>query len=93
MKQGLSARSVQVEKRLGYHRYGPGLYLQVASGGTKAWIFRYKSPVVTADSNLISFRRLYRSAINHRNSTDTGHCVIGMGGQFWIGGNSFTIIK
>ena len=45
MKQGLSARSVQVEKRLGYHRYGPGLYLQVASGGTKAWIFRYKSPV------------------------------------------------
>lgn len=45
MKQGLSARSVQVEKRPGYHRYGPGLYLQVASGGTKAWIFRFKSPV------------------------------------------------
>lgn len=45
MKQGLSARSVQVEKRPGYHRYGPGLYLQIASGGTKAWIFRFKSPV------------------------------------------------
>ena len=45
MGQGLSARSVQVEKRPGYHRYGPGLYLQVASGGTKAWIFRFKSPV------------------------------------------------
>ena len=45
MKLGLSARSVQVEKRPGYHRYGPGLYLQVASGGTKAWIFRFKSPV------------------------------------------------
>lgn len=45
MKQGLSARSVQVERRPGYHRYGPGLYLQVASGGTKAWIFRFKSPV------------------------------------------------
>jgi integrase len=45
MKQELSARSVQVEKRTGYHRCGPGLYLQVASGGTKAWIFRFKSPV------------------------------------------------
>jgi integrase len=45
MKQELSARSVQVEKRPGYHRCGPGLYLQVASGGTKAWIFRFKSPV------------------------------------------------
>ncbi len=45
MVQGLSARSVQVEKRPGYHRYGPGLYLQVAGGGSKAWIFRFKSPV------------------------------------------------
>ena len=45
MKQGLSARSVQVEKRPGYHRYGPGLYLQIAIGGTKTWIFRFKSPV------------------------------------------------
>lgn len=45
MRQGLSARSVQVEKHPGYHRYGPSLYLQVASGGTKAWIFRFKSPV------------------------------------------------
>ena len=33
---------------------------------------------VTADSNLISFGRLYRSAIDHhRHSTDTGQCAIG----------------
>ncbi len=45
MASGASARSVQTEKVAGYHRYGPGLYLQVSPGGTKAWIFRFKSPV------------------------------------------------
>ena len=45
MASGASARSVQTEKVAGYHRYGPGLYLQVAQGGTKTWIFRFKSPV------------------------------------------------
>ena len=40
-----SARSVQAVTAVGYHRCDPGLYLQVASGGTKSWLFRYKSPV------------------------------------------------
>jgi integrase len=40
-----SARSVQTVTTVGYHRCDPGLYLQVASGGTKSWLFRYKSPV------------------------------------------------
>ncbi|MSQ73600.1 MAG: site-specific integrase [Betaproteobacteria bacterium] len=45
VQQALSARRVQTEKQTGYHCDGNGLYLQVASGGTKAWIFRFKSPV------------------------------------------------
>ena len=45
VQQALSARRVQTEKQPGYHCDGNGLYLQVASGGTKAWIFRFKSPV------------------------------------------------
>ena len=40
-----SVRSVQTISAVGYHRCGPGLYLQVASGGTKSWLFRYKSPI------------------------------------------------
>jgi integrase len=40
-----SARGVEAVTDVGYHRCDPGLYLQVASGGTKSWLFRYKSPV------------------------------------------------
>lgn len=40
-----SARSVETVTDVGYHRCDTGLYLQVASGGTKSWLFRYKSPV------------------------------------------------
>ena len=47
MKKELSARSVQIEKRPGYHRCSPGLYLQVTSGGTKSWVFRFKSPITS----------------------------------------------
>ena len=44
---------------------------------------------VTADSNLISFGRLCRSAIDdHRPSTNTGQCAIGTAGQFGVGGNT-----
>ncbi len=46
------------------------------------------SKCVTAASNSISFRRLCRSAIDHRrHSTNPGQCAIGMGGQFGGGGN------
>ena len=45
IQQALSARRVQTEKRPGYHCDGTGLYLQVSATGTKAWIFRFKSPV------------------------------------------------
>jgi integrase len=40
-----SARSVEAVTDVGYHRCDRGLYLQVASGGTKSWLFRYKSPI------------------------------------------------
>ena len=39
-----SIRSVQSITQAGYHRCGPSLYLQVTKGGTKSWLFRYKSP-------------------------------------------------
>jgi integrase len=42
-----SARSVQTITAVGYHRCDPGLYLQVANGGTKSWLFRFKSPVTS----------------------------------------------
>lgn len=37
----LSARRVQSESKRGYYCDGGGLYLQVAPGGSKSWIFRY----------------------------------------------------
>ena len=40
-----SARSVETVTEPGYHRCDRGLYLHVASSGTKSWLFRYKSPV------------------------------------------------
>ena len=47
MSNLFSARSVQAVTGVGYHRCGPGLYLQVAKGGTKSWLYRYKSPVTS----------------------------------------------
>jgi hypothetical protein len=38
---------VQTITNVGYHRCDPGLYLQVAKGGTKSWLFRFKSPVTS----------------------------------------------
>ena len=40
-----SAKSVQKITKPGYHRAGPGLYLQVSKKGTKSWLYRYKSPI------------------------------------------------
>jgi integrase len=40
-----SARSVQTITQVGYHRCDVGLYLQVSKGGTKSWLFRFKSPL------------------------------------------------
>ena len=41
----LSARTVATKKHPGLYSDGGGLYLQLAPGGTKSWIFRYRSPV------------------------------------------------
>ncbi len=46
----LSSRSVETERRAGYHADAqqPGLYLQVhsgVSGITRSWVFRYTSPI------------------------------------------------
>ena len=40
-----SARKVETITDVGYHRCAPGLYLQVAKGGSKSWLFRFKSPL------------------------------------------------
>ena len=40
-----SARAVQTIKTAGYHRAGPGLYLQVTKSGAKSWLYRFKSPL------------------------------------------------
>jgi len=41
----LSARTVTTRKRPGRYGDGGGLYLEVAPGGSRAWIFRYRSPL------------------------------------------------
>jgi len=41
----LSARAVSTKKRPGRYGDGGGLYLEIAPGGTRAWIFRYRSPL------------------------------------------------
>ncbi|QBE66447.1 tyrosine-type recombinase/integrase [Pseudoduganella lutea] len=40
-KQALTALGIQAKKDPGYYADGNGLYLRVAPGGTKSWIFRY----------------------------------------------------
>ena len=44
LKSALSVRNVT---QIGYHRCDPGLYLQVARGGTKSWLYRFKSPITS----------------------------------------------
>lgn len=41
----LSARTIATKKRRGLYCDGGGLYLQIAEGGTKTWIFRFRSPL------------------------------------------------
>jgi len=41
----LSARTVATKRAPGFYGDGGGLYLQLAAGGNKAWIFRYRSPL------------------------------------------------
>jgi len=43
----LSKRTVATQKRLGLYGDDGGLYLEIAPGGTKAWIFRFRSPLTT----------------------------------------------
>ena len=38
----LTALGIDRLKKPGYHNDGDGLYLQVAPGGSKSWVFRYK---------------------------------------------------
>ena len=38
----LTAKKVEHLKTRGMHADGGGLYLQVAKGGSKSWLFRYK---------------------------------------------------
>jgi len=41
----LSARTLSTKTRCGRYGDGGGLYLEIARGGTKAWIFRYRFPL------------------------------------------------
>ncbi len=42
MASKLTARTVQTVSRPGYYADGKGLYLQVAEGGARSWIFRFQ---------------------------------------------------
>src|SRR6516225_1625651 len=39
----LTAIAVQRAKRRGYYNDGGGLYLRVAEGGSKSWVFRFRA--------------------------------------------------
>src|SRR5690348_5896460 len=39
----LTALAVERAKRRGYYGDGGGLFLQVSTGGSKSWVFRYKA--------------------------------------------------
>jgi len=49
---GLSARRVETEKRPGMYADGNGLYLRVAPGGAKSWIYRYQIAGARRDMGL-----------------------------------------
>lgn len=59
-----SARSVQAVTDTGYHRCGPGLYLQVAKGGTKSWLFRFKSPTKLTKTGTPTQREMGLGSLN-----------------------------
>ena len=48
----LSATKVNALKRRGFYADGGGLYLQVAPGGSKSWVFRFKNSGKTRDMGL-----------------------------------------
>src|SRR5689334_19025962 len=41
----LTARAIAAKTTHGMYCDGGGLYLQVSQSGSKAWIFRYRSPI------------------------------------------------
>lgn len=51
----LSAVTVSSRKEPGYYADGGGLYLRVAPGGTKGWIFRFTRASKTRDAGLGSY--------------------------------------
>jgi hypothetical protein len=55
MLHRLSAVGVGAIKRPGYYADGGGLYLRVAPGGTRAWIFRFTMAGSTRDGGLASY--------------------------------------
>jgi integrase len=50
--RGLTDKRVRAEKKRGFYADGGGLYLAVAKGGTKTWVFRYKQNGRTHDMGL-----------------------------------------
>jgi integrase len=68
-----SARSVETVAAVGYHLCAPNLYLQVSRGGTKSWLFRFKSPVTAKQRemglgplDLVSLAQARQTAIDLR---------------------------
>ena len=57
----LSAVTVASQKKRGYHADGGNLYLRVASGGTKNWIFRFTIDGKTRDAGLGSYPAVSRA--------------------------------
>ena len=62
MLNRLSSRRVATEKKPGLHADGGGLYLQVAKGGTRSWIFRFSMDGKTRDMGLGSIKATSLSA-------------------------------
>ena len=68
-----SAKGVQAINEPGYHRCGPGLYLQVSKQGTKSWLFRYKSPLTKKQRemglgslNFVSLAEARQLSVEHK---------------------------
>ena len=74
----LTALAVTRAKERGTYGDGGGLYLQVARGGTKSWILRYKRAGKTRHLGLgplavVSLREARERAVNARRLLLDGH--------------------
>ena len=73
----LSARTVVVASKPGYHSDGNGLFLQVSPAGTKSWIFRYSlnkraREMGLGELTLVSLAEARQASLSSRNLLEEG---------------------